>query len=168
MASPTNRGNNSLRSSAPSQAALRLMSDLKEIKTSPPEGVSASPVNEDNLMVWTATIFGPDDSPWEGGIYSLRIIFTDEYPSKPPKEVRFTTEMFHPNIYADGHLCLDIIQDKWSPTYTICSLLTSIQSLLTDPNPNSPANPEAAKLLTADKKAYNKRVRKCSLRSVDG
>jgi ubiquitin-conjugating enzyme E2 A len=157
----------SLRNSGTSQAMLRLMGDLKEIKTDPPEGVSASPVNDNNLFVWNATILGPDDTPWEGGIYSLRIVFTDEYPSKPPKEVRFTTEMFHPNIYPDGTLCLDIIQDKWSPTYTVSSLLASVQSLLTDPNPNSPANPEAARYYEQDKKEYNKRVRRCALHSVD-
>lgn len=97
----------------------------------------------------------------------MRVVFTEDYPSKPPKEVRFTTEMFHPNVYSDGSLCLDIIQDKWSPTYTVCTLLTSIQSLLTDPNPNSPANPEAARYYTTDKKEYNKRVRKCAARSVE-
>lgn len=140
------------------------MSDLKEIKTNPPEvscdwmpthvckpqvqGVSASPISDNNLMVWTASIMGPDDTPWEGtyeigsalgkmayawpgGVYSLRMVFTEDYPSKPPREVRFTTEMFHPNIYSDGSLCLDIIQDKWSPTYTVSSLLTSIQVRVT-------------------------------------
>ena len=56
----------SLRSSSPSQAMLRLMSDLKEVKTTPPEGVSASPINDENLFVWNASIFGPDDTPWEG------------------------------------------------------------------------------------------------------
>jgi len=158
----------SLKSSHPSQAALRLMTDYKEVKTEPPEGVSASPINDDNIFVWNATIMGPDDSPWEGGIYSLRMVFTEEYPGKPPREVRFTTEMYHPNIFSDGSLCLDIIQDKWSPTYTVCSLLSSIQSLLTDPNPNSPANPDAARVYQSDRKEYNKRVRRCALRSVEG
>jgi len=45
-----------------------------------------------------------------------------------------------------GTLCLDIIQDHWSPCHNICSILTSIQSLLTDPNCASPANPEAAQV----------------------
>lgn len=70
---------------------------------------------------------GPDDTPWEGGIFQLRLVFTPDYPSKAPKEVRFLTDVYHPNVYGDGSLCLDIIQDKWSPTYTVCTLLASIQ-----------------------------------------
>jgi ubiquitin-conjugating enzyme E2 A len=60
--------------------------------------------------------------------------------------MRFTTKMFHPNIYSNGEICLDILQNQWSPIYDISAILTSVQSLLTDPNPNSPANSEAAQL----------------------
>ncbi|KAK9811384.1 hypothetical protein WJX72_002972 [[Myrmecia] bisecta] len=147
-------------------ASLRLLSDLKAISQSPPEGCSASPTSEENLMVWTATIFGPDDSPWEGGIFSLRIIFSENYPDKPPK-VRFTSEMFHPNVYSDGTLCMDIIQDQWSPCHNICTILTSVQSLLTDPNCASPANPDAAQLFQNSRGEYNKRVRRIAQRSVE-
>ena len=44
--------------------------------------------------------------------------------------------MFHPNVYNTGELCLDILQNRWSPTYDVAAILTSIQSLLHDPNPN--------------------------------
>ena len=47
-------------------AVLRLQSDLKAIKTEPPDGCSASPHSDDNLFVWSATIFGPDETAWEG------------------------------------------------------------------------------------------------------
>jgi hypothetical protein len=71
-------------------------------------------------------------------------------------------------VYQDGTLCLDIIQNKWSPSYTVSSVLTSIQSLLTDPNCGSPANPEAAELFMQDKKAYNRRVRRLTEESLGG
>eukprot|EP00386_Alphamonas_edax_P016089 GDKI01049157.1.p1 GENE.GDKI01049157.1~~GDKI01049157.1.p1 ORF type:complete len:161 (-),score=32.14 GDKI01049157.1:35-517(-) len=148
-------------------AMLRLMSDWKVIQMEPPEGISASPITEDNMFMWEASIVGPDDTPWEGGIFSLMLKIPPTYPDRPP-QVKFTTEMFHPNVYPDGNICLDIIQDQWKPTYTIGSLLTSIQSLLTDPNPASPANGEAAKMYTTDIKEYNKRVRKCASKSVCG
>mmetsp|Transcript_31403 Transcript_31403/g.72221 ORF Transcript_31403/g.72221 Transcript_31403/m.72221 type:complete len:159 (+) Transcript_31403:72-548(+) len=150
---------------ASSPAVLRLMSDLREMHKDPGEGASAAPESDTNVFVWNGTIFGPSDTPWEGGIYSLRMTFCDQYPDKPPK-VRFTTKVFHPNVYQDGALCLDIIQDKWSPSFTVSSVLTSIQSLLTDPNCASPANPEAAELYQKDRPAFNRRVRRIAEESL--
>ena len=147
-------------------AQLRLMSDLKAIKQEPPAGCSASPLSDDSLFVWAATIMGPQDTPWEGGIFNLRLTFSERYPEKPPR-VRFTSECFHPNVYSDGTICLDIIQDAWSPAHDVNSILTSIQSLLTDPNCASPANPEAARQYQEERKEYNRRVRRISQRSVE-
>lgn len=53
-------------------ATLRLASDLKAIQNDPPAGCSASPVTEDNLFLWNATIIGPDESPWEGAWRAVR------------------------------------------------------------------------------------------------
>ena len=92
--------------------------------------------------------------------------FPQEYPDKPPK-VRFNPPIFHPNVFGDGSLCLDIIQDKWSPIYSVSSILTSVQSLLTDPNPASPANPEAARLFRENPKAYKQKVRQCVEHSIE-
>mmetsp|Transcript_42490 Transcript_42490/g.83765 ORF Transcript_42490/g.83765 Transcript_42490/m.83765 type:complete len:154 (-) Transcript_42490:1209-1670(-) len=146
-------------------STLRLLSDWKALQAEAPEGISASPLSDDNLYVWEASIVGPDETPWEGGIFSLTIKCPLTYPDRPPT-VRFTTEMFHPNVFQDGTLCLDIIQDQWKPVYTIGTVLTSVQSLLTDPFTGSPANPEASKLFENDKKEYNRRVRQCAQRSV--
>ena len=70
----------------------------------------------------------------------------------------FLVHIFLYTVYADGSLCLDILQKQWSSAYTVGAILTSIQSLLPDPNPLSPANAEAAKLFTDNKKEYYKRV----------
>lgn len=109
-------------------------------------------------MVWQAVIIGPDDTPWEGATLKLLLEFTEEYPTKAPA-VKFLSTMFHPNVYADGKICLDILQSQWSPIYDISAILTSIQSLLSDPNPASPANAEASELYANDRLVYNSRVR---------
>ena len=121
---------------------------------------------------------------YEGLTFRLTLKFTSEYPFKPPA-VRFETGCFHPNVDANGHICLDILKDKWSgaarracpagwvqqrlarreaaggpcscrapdpgccasaAAYSVKSVLQSIQSLLADPNVDSPLNVHAAKL----------------------
>ena len=69
-------------------------------------------------------------------------------------------------VYADGSICLDILQRNWSPTYDVCAILTSIRSLLNDPNPNSPANNEAAKLFVENRRLYESKVRKLVEESI--
>ena len=66
----------------------------------------------------------PDDTPWEGGTFKLLLEFTEDYPNKPPA-VRFLSKIFHPNVYNDGKICLDILQNQWSPIYDIAAILTS-------------------------------------------
>lgn len=75
------------------------------------------------------------ETPFEDGTFRLVLTFDESYPNKPPT-VKFLSKMFHPNVYANGELCLDILQNRWSPTYDVAAILTSIQSLLHDPNPN--------------------------------
>ncbi|RVW82651.1 Ubiquitin-conjugating enzyme E2 2 [Vitis vinifera] len=172
----------------------RLMRDFKRLQQDPPAGISGAP-HDNNIMLWNAVIFGPDDTlgmetsirmnmyTWlcgiklkgvlgfnpcipshpisallKSGTFKLTLQFTEEYPNKPPT-VRFVSRMFHPNIYADGSICLDILQNQWSPIYDVAAILTSIQSLLCDPNPNSPANSEAARMFSENKREYNRRVR---------
>ncbi|KAG7431693.1 hypothetical protein ACKLNR_010579 [Fusarium oxysporum f. sp. zingiberi] len=138
-------------------ARRRLMRDFKRMQTDPPAGVSASPV-PDNVMTWNAVIIGPADTPFEDGTFRLVMQFEEQYPNKPP-QVKFISQMFHPNVYATGELCLDILQNRWSPTYDVAAVLTSIQSLLNDPNTGSPANVEASNLYKDNRKEYTKRVR---------
>ncbi|KAI8922461.1 hypothetical protein PhCBS80983_g01429 [Powellomyces hirtus] len=138
-------------------AKRRLMRDFKRLQTDPPDGVSGAPCS-DNVLLWNAVIFGPEETPFEDGTFKLALTFDESYPTKPP-HVKFISTMFHPNVYANGDLCLDILQNRWSPTYDVAAILTSIQSLLHDPNPNSPANAEAARLFQENRKDYYKRVR---------
>lgn len=134
----------------------RICNEIAKLKTDSPVGISISV--SDDIYNWDAIIIGPDESPWEGGIFLLKIKLPKEYPHRPPS-IKFITQMFHPNIYKNGNICLDILQSKWSPVYDIRSVLISIQSLLTDPNTSSPANMEASKLYLSDRKDYNKKVK---------
>lgn len=72
----------------------------------------------DDLFHWQATIMGPSDSPYSGGVFFLEITFPTDYPFKPPK-VNFRSKIYHPNINSNGSICLDILRDQWSPALTI-------------------------------------------------
>ncbi|KAL8057055.1 hypothetical protein ABFX02_04G159400 [Erythranthe guttata] len=67
--------------------------------------------------------------------------------------------MFHPNIYEDGRICSDLFGDRWFIGYFVDQILVCIQSLLSDANPDSPVNSEAARLFSENKREYNRRVR---------
>lgn len=110
------------------------------------------------MFHWNATIMGPTDSPYAGGVFMVKIHFPVDYPFKPPK-VEFTTRLYHPNVNAHGSICLDILKDQWSPALTISKVLLSICSLLTDPNPDDPLVPEIAHLYKTDKAKYDETAR---------
>jgi ubiquitin-conjugating enzyme E2 D/E len=110
-------------------ALKRINKELQDLGKDPPSNCSAGPVGDD-LFHWQATIMGPDDSPYSGGVYFLNIHFPADYPFKPPK-INFTTRIYHCNINANGGICLDILKDQWSPALTISKVLLSICSLLT-------------------------------------
>jgi ubiquitin-conjugating enzyme E2 A len=115
--------------------------------------------NPSDIMVWNAKIYGPPNTPYEKGIFDITLKFDTDYPVKPPS-VKFLTPMFHPNIYRDGKICVDILQSsEWTPAQNIRTILISIMSLLMDPNPASPANREASELYNKDQNAYSNKVR---------
>merc|ERR1712224_553165 len=70
---------------------------------------------------------------------------SEKYPYEAPT-VKFVTPCFHPNVDTAGNICLDILKDKWSAAFSVRTVLMSLQSLLGDPNNDSPLNTYAAQL----------------------
>ncbi|KAK1273163.1 Ubiquitin-conjugating enzyme E2 28 [Acorus gramineus] len=162
-------------------ASKRILKELKDLQKDPPTSCSAGlsssasnlfvlqsnllyffmydtgPVAED-MFHWQATIMGPADSPFAGGVFLVTIHFPPDYPFKPPK-VSFRTKVFHPNINSNGSICLDILKEQWSPALTISKVLLSICSLLTDPNPDDPLVPEIAHMYKTDRAKYESTAR---------
>lgn len=95
-------------------AVRRIQKERAMLDEDPPANCSAGPESSDDLFRWTATIFGPEDTPYHGGVFQLVIVFPDDYPFHPPK-VQFRTKIFHPNINTHGQICVDILKDAWTP-----------------------------------------------------
>jgi ubiquitin-protein ligase len=111
-----------------------------------------------DLYNLSGSIYGPVDTPYHGYMFNISIKIPKEYPFKSP-DIKFTTPILHPNIDMSGRICLDTLQDKWTPANTICATLISINSLLSDPNPSSPLNAEIAKKFTNNKADYKKTIK---------
>nr|XP_028591516.1 ubiquitin-conjugating enzyme E2 C [Podarcis muralis] len=131
----------------------RLQQELMTLMMSGDKGISAFP-ESDNLFKWIGTINGATGTVYEDLRYKLSLEFPSGYPYNAPT-VKFITPCYHPNVDLQGNICLDILKDKWSALYDVRTILLSIQSLLGEPNVESPLNTEAAELWK-DQAAYKK------------
>jgi len=137
-------------------SAARLQKELKESQKNPTEGIKVDLPDENNLYLWHVYIKGPPDTGYEGGIFKLEMTFPKDYPNSPP-DVKFISDMWHPNVYPDGRVCISILHtpdpmnpqessdECWRPIHTYESIVMSIISMLADPNISSPANIDASK-----------------------
>jgi len=147
-------------------ALKRIKKELQDLNKDPPAQCSAGPV-QDDLFHWQATIMGPTESPYQGGVFFLNIHFPTDYPFKPPK-ISFSTRIYHPNINSNGSICLDILRSQWSPALTVSKVLLSICSLLNDPNPEDPLVPEIARVFKQDPKKYESTAKEWTIKYATG
>ncbi|XP_051905825.1 SUMO-conjugating enzyme UBC9-like isoform X1 [Hippocampus zosterae] len=140
------------RSAKPGEKTTRLLGFVA-VPTKNPDGTM-------NLMNWECAIPGKKGTLWEGGLYKLRMLFKDDYPSSPPK-CKFEPPIFHPNVYPSGTVCLSILEEDkdWRPAITIKQILLGIQELLNEPNIQDPAQAEAYTIYCQNRMDYEKRVR---------
>eukprot|EP00062_Callorhinchus_milii_P002955 gi/632939677/ref/XP_007882769.1/ PREDICTED: ubiquitin-conjugating enzyme E2 C [Callorhinchus milii] len=137
----------------------RLQQELMTLMMSGDKGISAFP-ESDNLFRWIGTIDGAAGTVYEGLRYKLLLEFPSGYPYNAPT-VKFITACYHPNVDTEGNICLDILKDKWSALYDVRTILLSIQSLLGEPNIQSPLNVGAAQLWS-NQQAYRKQLQETS------
>ncbi|XP_069489701.1 ubiquitin-conjugating enzyme E2 T isoform X1 [Ambystoma mexicanum] len=122
------------------QRTSRMKRELMLLTTEPPPGITCWQ-NGGQLDDLRAQIVGGADTPYEKGIFNLELIIPERYPFEPPK-IRFLTPIYHPNIDTAGRICLDILKlppkGAWRPSLNISTVLTSIQLLMSEPNPDDP------------------------------
>ncbi|KAL3095545.1 hypothetical protein niasHS_001023 [Heterodera schachtii] len=139
-------------------ALRRLLTEYRQLCHNPPEGIVAGPADEENFFEWHCLISGPEGTCFEYGIFPAKLTFSEDYPLSPPK-MQFLCDIFHPNIYADGKVCISILHtpgddptgyetsaERWSPVQSVEKILISVVSMLAEPNDESAANVNAAKM----------------------
>lgn len=137
------------------QAFSRLNREIKDIKDKPINNIDAYPLTP-NLEEWEARIIINKDTMSEEISFWVKLVFSDEYPKKAPY-VQFLDKIFHPNVYKNRTIRVELLQNLWSPTYGIKTILVCLESLLYHPNLSLPANLTAAKLFTENPEEYEKK-----------
>merc|ERR1712127_872779 len=86
---------------------------------------------EGNITVWVIDFIGAADTLYDGELFKLKFKFPKRYPFESPA-VMFSGNNIpvHPHVYGNGHICLSILGDEWSPALSVQSVCLSILSML--------------------------------------
>ena len=84
----------------------------------------------------------PENTLYEGGLFKAHLTFPVDYPLQPPK-MTFKTEIWHPNVYPSGLVCISILHppeedkygyedagERWMPVHTPHTILLSVISMV--------------------------------------
>ncbi|EPQ05940.1 Ubiquitin-conjugating enzyme E2 S, partial [Myotis brandtii] len=139
--------------------------EVTTLTTDPPDGIKVFP-NEEDLTDLQVTIEGPEGTPYAGGLFRMKLLLGKDFPASPPTGY-FLTKIFHPNVGANGEICVNVLKRDGRRSWasgTCCWSLSptgpgTIKCLLIHPNPESALNEEAGRLLLENYEEYAARAR---------
>eukprot|EP00252_Welwitschia_mirabilis_P012589 TRINITY_DN27753_c0_g1_i1.p1 TRINITY_DN27753_c0_g1~~TRINITY_DN27753_c0_g1_i1.p1 ORF type:complete len:245 (-),score=53.82 TRINITY_DN27753_c0_g1_i1:121-855(-) len=141
----------------PPKVIKEIAREIKSLDETPPDGIRVV-VKEDSFSIIFADIEGPVGTPYEGGVFRMKLLLTPDFPRSPPKGY-FMTKIFHPNISNSGEICVNTLKKDWNPNLGLRHILVVVRCLLIEPFPESALNERAGKLLMEDYEEYAKHAR---------
>jgi len=131
------------------QAIRRLQQDFKQLQENPLVGCNAAPLDSD-IKTWYANVVGPEGTPYYGICIRFVMEFPDSYPIDPPKaffvsDITYVSGASYKDSSGRTVVCLDLfgnfrdvhiewksdgVASGWTPSYTVTSILVSMQSLI--------------------------------------
>ena len=127
----------------------------QELLKKSPEYVTPIINNEDPLDI-QIDLEGPKATPYEGGIFRVKLIIPNDFTMVAPKGI-FITKIFHPNISEKGDICVNALKKDWnSRQWSLYNLFEVIKCLLIVPFPQSALNEEAGKIFMENYDEYFK------------
>jgi len=141
----------------PPEVIRHIIKEIKELTQNTLEGIKLSP-NEDDITDISATIDGPADTPYEGGLFKIKLKLGADFPRAPPKAF-FLTKIFHPNVSKKGEICVNTLKKDWKEDLGIKHILLTIKCLMIVPNPESSLNEDASRLLLENYDDYFKHAK---------
>lgn len=140
------------------QVISRLMGEIRSLVKSPPDGIEYVETEDNTVSEIHAIINGPEETPFFGGKFRMKLVISEDYPNSPPRGF-FLTKIFHPNIANNGDICVNTLKKDWNSEVTIKHVLQVIRCLLIVPFPESSLNDEAGKLFMDSYEEFAARAR---------
>lgn len=141
----------------PPYVIKQLARELKNLNETPPEGIKVV-INDDNFSTIFADIEGPHGTPYENGIFRMKLLLSSDFPQLPPKGF-FMTKIFHPNVSTKGDICVNALKKDWNANLGLRHVLLVVKCLLIHPFPESALNEQAGRLLLKDYIEYARLAR---------
>ncbi|KAM1639317.1 hypothetical protein ACFXTN_008618 [Malus domestica] len=141
----------------PPNVIKQLAKELKSLDESPPEGIQVG-LNDDDFSIIYADIEGPAGTPYENGVFHMKLLLSRDFPHSPPKGY-FLTKIFHPNIATYGEICVNTLKKDWNPSLGLRHVLIVVRCLLIEPFPESALNEQAGKMLLENYEEYARHAR---------
>ena len=136
---------NTTNENLPPTIIKQIIKEIRDLVTSPIDGIKVT-ANEEDVSDIQAVIDGPEETPFFGGSFKVKLVLGSDFPQAPPKAY-FLTKIFHPNVSAKGEICVNTIKKDWNPQKGLRHIFLAIRCLMIEPNPESALNEEAGKLL---------------------
>ncbi|KAA8517861.1 hypothetical protein F0562_015350 [Nyssa sinensis] len=141
----------------PPNVVKQLAKELKNLDETPPEGIKVG-VDDDDFSTIYADIEGPAGTPYENGVFRMKLILSRDFPQSPPQGY-FMTKIFHPNIATNGEICVNTLKKDWNPSLGLRHVLIVVRCLLIEPFPESALNEQAGKMLLENYEEYARLAR---------
>jgi len=148
----------------------RILKELAECSSSPPDGTTVRLVDESSALKWEIVMDGPSESVYSGGHFKLLLVLPPDYPFKPPT-LNFQTKIYHPNVSNDdkGSMCLGMLRsDTWKPPNRISAVLKLARDLLIAPQPDDAVETSIADQYKNNRKEFDKAAKDWVKRYASG
>ena len=135
--------------------------------------VGGSPLCEASPLHYLVRLRGPAGTPYEDGWFPAILRCPPDFPYRPPSVQFLAPIPPHPNVYADGKVCISSLQVPppgasvaeracaWRPSVGVVGALLGVVSLLADPNPGDPASQVHASMMRDRPEEFARLIRRC-------
>lgn len=138
------------------QVLRNVAKELNSLQNEPCGGIKVF-INDGDLTDIQACLEGPVGTPYENGVFKMKLVLPKEFPQSPPQGY-FLTKIFHPNVSKNGEICVNTLKRDWKTDLGLRHILITIRCLLIHPNPESALNEEAGKLLLEDYEQFKQQA----------